>query len=101
MITNIIKGLIKDIPSLANAKLELVYHDKDNNQFAVKADKVTIAVNAPHERTTYKPAEWKANMVTDHIYAAATIEDKPTLKELSDTIDDIISTFVVVWNIAE
>lgn len=99
MITNIIQTLINDFPSLANTTLNLVYHNEDDNQFAVKAGKVILVVNAPHERTSSKPDNWKANMIADHIYMAATMDYKPTLKELSDTINNIIDTSVVFYTI--
>ena len=99
MITNIIQTLINDSPILASTTLNLIYHNEKDKQFAVKAGTIVLVVNAPHERILSKSDNWKTTMIIDHIYMAATINDKPTLKELSDTINNIINTSVFFYPI--
>lgn len=100
MITNIIKNLIKDVPSVANSTLSLLYNNKENNEFAVTLDfKVTLVVNGAPHNAAHSIDEWKLSMIADHIYMAAAKEGIPvTVQQLSDIIDDIINKDVVLWN---
>jgi len=100
MITNIIKNLIKDIPSVANSTISLIYNNKENNEFAVNlGDKVTFVVNEVPRGAAHSVEEWKLSMIADHIFMAASRDLEPiTVQQLSDVIDKIISDDVVLWN---
>ena len=110
MITNIIKDLIKDIPSVANSTIRLAFQDKDNGSFYFITNdeqKVTIAVtNAPKKVTSV--GTFKKQLIADLLYIAATDDNmfdcdgKPyTLAALAKAIDDIINQFVVLWDMKD
>lgn len=110
MITNIIKDLIKDIPSVANSTIRLAFEDKDNGTFYFitnDEEKVTIAVtNAPKKVTSVEA--FKKQLIVDLLYMVATQDNildcngKPyTLASLAKTIDDIIKPVVVLWNMKD
>ena len=48
MITNIIKNIIKDIPSVANSTIYLFSENKDNGEFTVALPKTSyFSLNSP------------------------------------------------------
>ena len=110
MITNIIKNLIKDIPSVANSTIRLAFKDTDKGSFYFITNdeqKVTIAVtNAPKKVTSVDT--FKKQLIADLLYIAATddhtfdADGKPyTLASLAKAIDDIINQGVVLWDMKD
>lgn len=110
MVINIIKDLIKDIPSVANSTIRLAFQDKDKGSFYFITNdeqKVTIAVtNVPKEVTSVDA--FKKQLIADLLYIAATDEHtfdadgKPyTLASLAKAIDDIIKPVVVLWDMKD
>lgn len=103
MITNIIKNLIKDVPSIANSTISLIYN-REGNDFAVSIGyKITLVLNNPPQMSNARNTnEWKLAAIAESIYEAATKEDESTTaQQLSDKIDNIIANTVVLWNMAE
>lgn len=111
MITNIIKNIIKDYPSIANSRVVLVYQDKDKGEFVVTSEKneVDIVVHSTNKRAT-SVEEWKKQMIADHIFMATSKDtfyidpktDKKhfiTFAEVSDTIDSIIDRTSIIWEL--
>ena len=109
MITNIIKNLIKDIPSVANSSIRLMNENRDNGQFTfVTTDAKAVAIvltnipkGAPKSISAYKK-----QMTADFLYLVAvegdhmrTPEGKEyTLADMAKEIDLIISQDVVLWD---
>ena len=109
MITNIIKNLIKDIPSVANASLRLIYQNKHNGEFAIapKTDDKLIIVVQSTTGAASSAEDWKKKMIADTIYMATQADcfdanhNSFTMSVLADSIDDIINTKVVLWQLKE
>ena len=112
MITNIIKNLIKDIPSVANSTIRLMGDNRDNGKFIfVTTDSKAVAIvltnvpnGAPKSITDYKK-----QMIADFLHMVAvegvhmrTSEDKEyTLADIAKEIDLIISQDVVLWDMKD
>ena len=95
MITNIIKNIIKDIPSVDNSKFDSV-------QLLPIGNKVELKVKTPKELTivvsnipqnTNSVSDYKACLIIDTL-----IGSDMTLAELANEIDNIIDSDVVLWN---
>ena len=109
MITNIIKNLIKDIPSVANSSIRLMNENRDNGQFTfVTTDASSVAIvltNIPKGAPKSISAH-KKQMIADFLYLVAvegdhmrTSEGKEyTLADMAKEIDLIISQDVVLWD---
>lgn len=109
MITNIIKNLIKDIPSVANSTIRLMCDNKDKGYFVfVTQDENQVAIvvtNAPKDTPTSIDS-YKKQMIVDFLYMIATQfehmldkDEKPyTLTTIAEDIDGIINQDVVLWN---
>ena len=109
MITNIIKNIIKDIPSVANSSIRLMNENRDNGQVTfVTTDASAVAIvltnipkGAPKSISAYKK-----QMIVDFLYLVAvegdhmrTSEGKEyTLADMAKEIDLIISQDVVLWD---
>lgn len=95
MITNIIKNLIKDIPSVTNSKFDSVQLLPIGNKVELKVKtpkKLTIVVsNIP--QNTNSVADYKKGLIVE-----ALIGSDMTLAELANEIDDIINADVVLWD---
>ena len=107
MITNIIKNLIKDFPSVANSTIRLVYENKEHNEFSVAPttdDKLIIVVQSTPGAAS-SAEDWKKKMIADAIYMATQADcydahhNILTMSVLADTIEDIINTNVVLWQL--
>lgn len=107
MFTNIIRNIIKDFPSVANSTIRLVYTNKENNEFAVAptTDNNIIIVVQYTSAAVKSVVDWKKKMITDSIYMATQADcydanhNILTMSVLADTIEDIISTKVVLWQL--
>ena len=95
MITNIIRNIIKDFPSVANSKFDSV-------QLLPIGNKVELKVKTPKELTivvsnipqnTNSISDYKACLIIDTL-----IGSDMTLAELANEIDNIIDSDVVLWN---
>ena len=95
MITNIIRNIIKDFPSVANSKFDSV-------QLLSIGNKVELKIKTPKELTivvsnipqnTNSVSDYKACLIIDTL-----IGSDMTLAELADEIDNIINSDVVLWN---
>ena len=95
MTTNIIKNIIKDIPSVANSKFDSV-------QLLPIGNKVELKIKTPKELTivvsnipqnTNSISDYKACLIIDTL-----IGSDMTLAELANEIDNIIDSDVVLWN---
>jgi len=110
MITNIIKNLIKDIPSVANSTIRLMADNRDNGlyYFITENDVAIVVTNIPKGAPT-SVEDYKKQMIADFLYLVATQYDhmgnkdgKPyTLATMADEIDDIINQDVVLWNMGD
>lgn len=112
MITNIIKNLIKDIPSVANSTIRLMGENRDNGQFTfVTTDSKAVAIvltNMP-KGAPKSVAAYKKQMIADFLYLVAvesdhmrTSEGKTyTLADMAKEIDLIISQDVVLWDMQD
>lgn len=107
MITNIIRNIIKDFPSVANSTLFLFYDNKQIHEFAVSLtdnDNIIIVVQNTIEAAK-SVEDWKKKMIADHIYIATqpdthTADGKPiTMSALADMIDKFINMDVVLWQL--
>ena len=107
MITNIIKNIIKDIPSVATSTIKLVYANKEHNEFTVAPvtdDKLIIVVQSTPGAAS-SAEDWKKKMIADTLYMATQADcydanhNILTMSVLADTIDDIINTKVVLWQL--
>lgn len=97
MITNIIKNLIKDIPSVANSKFDSVQLLPIGNkvELKVKTPKLTIVVsNIP--QNTNSVTDYKKCLIVDTL-----IGTDMTLAELANEIDNIINADVVLWDMQD
>lgn len=96
MIINIIKNLIKDIPSVANSKFDFVQLLPIENKVELKVKtpkEVTIVVsNIP--QNTNSVTDYKKRLIVDTL----TGSDK-TLAELANEIDNIINSDIILWDI--
>lgn len=112
MITNIIKNLIKDIPSVANSTIRLMGDNRDKGQFIfVTADSKAVAIvltNVPKDAPK-SVADYKKQMIADFLYLVAVESDHMrteegkayTLADIAKEIDLIISQDVVLWNMQD
>lgn len=106
MLTNIIKNIIKDIPSVANSEIKLIFSNLETGElcFSPKDRNLAILVKRPKESVS-SAEDFKKRSIFDLIYFAANgdIEfdmNKPhTMQTLANDIDDIINQDVVVWNL--
>lgn len=106
MLTNIIKNIIKDIPSVANSELKAVFSNLENGEvcFSPVDSKITVLVKRP-SRDVHTTEDFKKTQIFDLIYFAANgnIEfdvNKPhTMQTLSNEIDGILNQEVVVWDL--
>lgn len=107
MITNIIKNLIKDIPSVADSTIHLFSENKDNGEFTIAPtnnDNILLVVQCK-QRTTQSVEDYKKHLIADHIYMATQSDaydtnHKPiTMSVLADMIDKLIDTKVVLWQL--
>lgn len=107
MITNIIRNIIKDFPSVANSTIKLVYVNKDNNEFSVASttDNNLIIVVQSTPGAAKSIEDWKKKMIADSIYMATqencydANHNIITMSVLADTIEAIINTNVVLWQL--
>ena len=100
MITNIIKNIIKDVPSIADSTLRLFSDAKDLSQFTAIIERKNLLIkitNIPKNPTTVDA--YKKRLIADHIYMAA--NKQITLQEIAATIDTIINKNVVIWDLGE
>lgn len=112
MITNIIKNLIKDIPSVADSTIRLMCDNRDNGQFIfVTTDSKAVAIvltNVP-KGTPKSITDYKKQMIADFLHMVSvegvhmrTSEDKEyTLADIAKEIDLIISQDVVFWDMQD
>lgn len=107
MITNIIRDIIKDFPSVANSTVKLVCVNKENNEFTVAPttdNNLNIVVQST-PGAAKSVEDWKKKMITDSIYIATqpdthTADGKPiTMSALADMIDKFINMDVVLWQL--
>ena len=98
MITNIIKNIIKDIPSVANSKLESV-------QLLPIGNKVELKVKTPKELTiVVSNIPQNTNSITDYkkcLIVDTLIGSNMTLAELANEIDNIINSDVTLWDMKD
>lgn len=112
MIPNIIKTIIKDIPSVANSSIRLMNENRDRGQFTfVTTDAKAVAIvltNVPKGAPKSISAH-KKQMIADFLYLVAVEGDhmctsegkKYTLADIAKEIDLIISQDVVLWDMEE
>lgn len=112
MITNIIKNIIKDIPSVANSSIRLMNENRDNGQVTfVTTDAKAVAIvltNVP-KGVPKSVSAHKKQMIADFLYLVAVGGDhmctsegkKYTLADIAKEIDLIISQDVVLWDMEE
>ena len=107
MITNIIKNIIKDIPSVANSTIYLFSENKDNGEFTVAPtnnDNILLVVQCK-QGAAQSVDDYKKQLIADHIYMATQpnacgADHKPiTMSVLADMIDKLINTEVVLWKL--
>lgn len=107
MIPNIIKTIIKDIPSVANSTIYLFSENKDNGEFTVALtdnDNILLVVQCKR-RAAQSVDDYKKQLIADHIYMATQSgtcgsDHKPiTMSVLADMIDKLINTEVVLWQL--
>ena len=107
MITNIIKNLIKDIPSVANSTIYLFSENKDNGEFTIALtdnDNILLVVQCK-QGAAQSVDDYKKQLIADHIYMATQSDTcgsdhKPiTMSVLADMIDKLINTEVVLWQL--
>ena len=98
MITNIIKNIIKDIPSVANSKFDSV-------QLLPIGNKVELKVKTPKELTiVVSNIPQNTNSVTDYkkcLIVDTLIGSDMTLAELANEIDNIINSDVTLWDMKD
>ena len=96
--TNIIRNIIKDIPSVANSKFDSV-------QLLPIGNKVELKIKTPKELTimisnipqnSNSVSDYKACLIIDTL-----IGSDMTLAELADEIDNIIDSDVVLWDMKD
>lgn len=109
MITNIIKNIIKDIPSVANSTIYLFSENKDNGEFTVALtdnDNILLVVQCK-QGAAQSVDDYKKQLIADHIYMATQSgtcgsDHKPiTMSVLADMIDKLINTEVVLWQLQD
>ena len=107
MITNIIKNIIKDIPSVANSTIYLFSENKDNGEFTIALtdnDNILLVVQCK-QGAAQSVDDYKKQLIADHIYMATqsdtcSPDHKPiTMSVLADMIDKLINTEVVLWQL--
>ena len=107
MITNIIKNIIKDIPSVANSTIYLFSENKDNGEFTIALtdnDNILLVVQCK-QGAAKSVDDYKKQLIADHIYMATQsdacgADHKPiTMSVLADMIDKLINTEVVLWQL--
>ena len=107
MITNIIKNIIKDIPTVANSTIYLFSENKDNGEFTVALtdnDNILLVVQCK-QGAAQTVNDYKRQLIADHIYMATqsdtcSLDHKPiTMSVLADMIDKLINTEVVLWQL--
>ena len=107
MIPNIIKSIIKDIPSVANSTVYLFSENKDNGEFTVALtdnDNILLVVQCK-QGAAQSVDDYKKQLIADHIYMATQsgtcgADHKPiTMSVLADMIDKLINTEVVLWQL--
>ena len=107
MIPNIIKSIIKDIPSVANSTIYLFSENKDNGEFTIALtdnDNILLVVQCKRG-ATQSVDDYKKQLIADHIYMATQSDTcgsdhKPiTMSVLADMIDKLINTEVVFWQL--
>ena len=95
MIPNIIKSIIKDIPSVANSKFDSV-------QLLPIGNEVELKVKTPKELTiVVSNIPQSTNSVTDYkkcLIVDTLIGSDMTLAELANEIDNIIDSDVTLWD---
>jgi len=94
MITNIIKNLIKDIPSVANLDLRQGDLNADQTEITFYVGKVTIVLSNLSYETSISIEIYKKRQI---VQAFLDSVGKP-LQTLSDRIDAIINSDIVLWN---
>ena len=110
MIPNIIKNIIKDIPSVANSSIRLMNENRDRGQFTfVTTDAKAVAIvltNVP-KGTPKSISAYKYHMIADFLYLVAVEGDHmrtPEGKEyhLADIAKEIYLNILqdgVLWDI--
>ena len=107
MITNIIKNIIKDFPSVANSTIYLFSKNKDNGEFTIALtdnNNILLVVQCK-QGAAQSVDDYKKQLIADHIYMATQSDTydsdhKPiTMSVLADTIDKLINTEVVLWQL--
>ena len=98
MITNIIRNIIKDIPSVANSKFDSVQLLPIGNkvEFKIKTPKELTIVVSNIPQNTNSVSDYKACLIIDTL-----IGSDMTLAELADEIDNIINSDVVLWDMKD
>ena len=95
MITNIIRNIIKDFPSVANSKFDSV-------RLLPIGSKVELKVKTPKELTiVVSNIPQNTNSVTDYkkcLIVDTLIGSDMTLAELANEIDNIINSDVTLWD---
>lgn len=103
MMSNKIKSLIKDFPTIGEKVLNLYYENKEMGAFAVSVsdyeDLVIHITNIP--KAIHNAKEWRALTIADHIHMAATTEHKPTLNDISEMIDKILHMNIISWDMSD
>ena len=98
MIPNIIKSIIKDIPSVANSKFDSV-------QLLPIGNEVELKVKTPKELTiVVSNIPQSTNSVTDYkkcLIVDTLIGSDMTLAELANEIDNIIDSDVTLWDMKD
>ena len=95
MLTNIIKNIIKDIPSVANSKFDSVQLLPIGNkvELKIKTPKELTIVVANIPQNTNSIIDCKKCLIIDTL-----IGSDMTLAELANEIDNIINSDFVLWN---
>lgn len=104
-LTNIIRDIINDDPSISESAIRLVCERKEAGEFIVSPEinnNILIVVRTS-SKASLSVEEFKRNMVADHIYMATQDDccDKNhnniTMDILADIIDEIINAKVFLW----
>lgn len=100
MITNIIKNIIKDFPTISDSHILLFCQDEEKGEFTIAPennDNIFLVIQSKHHVST-SIEDWKKQMIADHIYMATQVEDT-TFGQLSAYIDKIINSNATIWEL--
>ena len=97
MITNIIKNLIKDIPSVANLDLRQGDLNIDQTEITFYVGKITIVLtNLPQGVSTSVDTYKKRQIVQAFLDSVG-----EPIQILSDRIDAIINSDIILWDMQD